>query len=244
MIPIRWGQMLALSMITAARSWAACSCLIVTPADQPVPRILRASEAPVLFAGRALAVDTVGNDRLVRFAVDSSWRGAMPDSVTVVVGDDAPCALFQAGRQYLVGAHVVGPTLRLLRCGDGLELADSFTQQLLSEVAGATWRAPPVGQRDLDRASVPIDRAPEVGGARDTVRFLIPLDLGAATFEIAGMQRSPRTTMEHFVLLPAGLYRYRVQRGSATVVESYVLLRCEQPGPPYCSALRPGLNRD
>ncbi|MBK8247515.1 MAG: hypothetical protein IPK85_08985 [Gemmatimonadetes bacterium] len=214
-----------LSIATASRADAACWCGLGAGAP------LRPTAAPILFVGRVLAIDSLARERRVRFVTDSSWRGPLPDTLTVVAGDDAPCAYFLPGQSYVVGAVATPGTLRLPRCADAWAVS-SWVQQRLSEVGPAVWRAPPFGRRLLDQGAVQIgQRAPPV---RDSLEVLLSFGADTVEFTIADqpLPRQPRRVVEkRFVRLPPGLYQFRIRWSDATITESYVDLSCERHAP-------------
>lgn len=216
---------------------------MVTRPDVPGPRLRPPLDAPVLFAGRVLTVETVGRVRRVRFVTDSSWRPPLPDTVTVEYGDDAPCASFTAGAPYLVGAVGRLDALRLPRCGQGVGLVSAALPPWLHDVGTVAWRAPPLGQRPLDRLAIRVgERAAAVGGG-DTLSVLLHTGTEAIRLEIADLVPTLRLESGH-LRLPPGLYHYRVTYADGAVVTSYVDLRCEQRwGAGECSVGRNFLGR-
>ena len=229
---------LLLSVTLASRASAACSCAMVARAGAPSPKWPRPAEAPVLFSGRALFVDRVSGGHQVRFVVDSSWRGPLPDTLTVAFGPDAPCAQFFPGMQYVVGAIGSITGLRLPSCADAYATYYWAKNPLLRELGPATWRPPPAAQRAVLRTAIGVGARAPPAAPGDSMSVILRGDSTVVEIHIADKVIVQATSMSRFIKLPAGLYRFRLQYRDSTVQESYVVLRCELSTPPYC-----GMNR-
>lgn len=71
-----------------------------------MPRPPASSGRPVVFVGNAIEVTAPIDEQrtyIVRFVTELSWRGQMPDTVSLLV-TEAPCAIFFPGLRYVVAA--------------------------------------------------------------------------------------------------------------------------------------------
>lgn len=233
-----------MSSVLSEPAAAACSCLWSARPDAPRPRMWPPLDAPVLFAGRVLTIDSVAQGRRVQFVTDSSWRTPLPDTVTVEYGDDAPCAFFIAGAPYLVGAVGTLGALRLPPCGEGIALISPTLPPRLRELGAPTWRAPPLGERQLDRLANRIGARAPLGGPGDTLNVYLHTDSSAVRLDVANLT-PPLHLASGRVRLPSGLYQYRVTRSDGTILESYIRLRCEKPhAGDHCAVGRNFLGRE
>lgn len=223
-----------------APALAACECMIRARPNAP-PRPL---DAPILFAGRVLTIDTLAQSLRVRFVVDSSWRNPLPDTLSVETSGVVLCGSFYAGASYLVGAEGQLNALRLPPCNEGQALTSGAPlPPRLRGLGTATWRAPPAGQRQLDQLAHPIWASPPSIGPGDIPQVSFGADTSARRLEIANLSLTLREGRTE-VRLPAGLYQYRVTRSDGTVLQSYVELRCERRlHAGGCSAIRSALGR-
>src|SRR5688572_33190618 len=109
----------ALAFVLWTTEAHACSCAIVSRRlpGGGVERSARATnwERPwegreVIFTGYAIEVETRMHadgrqfTRVVRFVTEESWRRALPDTISLLIGNEAPCANFFPGGRYLISA--------------------------------------------------------------------------------------------------------------------------------------------
>ncbi len=217
----------------------ACLCEIISPAGGA--RVRSWSERPRIFIGVVLEVDPTpaGPSRqVVRFVTEASWRGAMRDTVTLVVGRNSPCADYVAGRRYLVLADTTAdPQAGLVTssCDYAWGIGYSAAVRMQVDLGAPGWRAPPMGSRSLDAYAKPIGTPISRRFVEGHVAFVVPSGADIERFQIGdwiGPGGGP-------VLFPApGIYQYRITWTDGTVYESYVSMRCDpRLGEGRCQAL-------
>jgi hypothetical protein len=230
MIRIVPGLLLLLITLAAPADLHACTCFIVRPVNDSTPP-RSALEGDRVFVGTALEVRerSAGVRSSVDFLVESSWRGAMPDIVTVTWL--SPCAYHVAGMRYLVVADVVDSDAAQLvsaPCGRGAELGRGVATNLLTELGPPTWLPEPFGQRRIDSDAILVGQTPPPGG--DAVRLAIGF-LSAETVVgrvlIADQEgqlllRAPSPVFR----LPEGLYQLRIEWADGATSQTYVSVRC------------------
>ena len=123
-----WLAIAILALLGSPAAVQACTCVVKVPQErlaQAQAEVARSwTERPHVFIGHALEVDETPAQptrETVRFVTERSWRGAMPDTVTLQVGSDASCAHYVAGLRYLVvadGSVRPGAPLRTAPCDD------------------------------------------------------------------------------------------------------------------------------
>lgn len=114
---------------------ASCLCETVSPGGRAPARELRRE---VKLIGNALEVaplSEVDSSHRVLLLVETSWTRPMPDTISLVVGGDSPCARYVAGGRYIVLA--VEDTTAT---GDG---------PLIAPPCHYAWRPSDVGGRRL-----------------------------------------------------------------------------------------------
>jgi hypothetical protein len=212
----------------------ACTCVMKVPQDQLAKQPASWIERARIFIGHALEVDetpTQPTRETVRFVTERSWRGAMPDTVTLSVGSDASCAHYIAGLRYLVIADSATPPGALLRtapCDDSWNVTAPAAQSMLAQLGSSSWTAPPVGQRSLDTQAIRIGDPIARMSAGDSLAYGLPVHHDLARFEIADWVGKPIRN-SRIIYLRAGLYQFRITWADGTSYSSYLSLRCERP---------------
>ena len=215
----------------------ACRCGISGyPGDGPPPRRERPTRDRI-FIGHVLEVDHLhGQDpkEIVRFVVESSWRGAMPDTVTLRVGAHAACAQYIAGARYLVFADVdsVSGALVTEPCDYAWGIDYAAAVRMQNELGPPTWKAPSMGRRSIDRRAIRLGE-PLMREGTDTVMILAPAGEDVARFEIGNYVSDKARWKLRTLRMSPGLYQFRITWTDGTKYESYVSMRCRQsePGP-------------
>lgn len=215
----------------------ACRCGISgTPGEGPPPRRERPSRDRI-FIGHALEVDDLQRQdpkQIVRFVVESSWRGAMPDTVTLRVGAHAACARYVAGARYLVFADVdsVSGTLVTEPCDYSWAIDAPAAIRMQKELGPPRWKAPPMGRRSIDRRAIRLGE-PLIREGTDTIMILNPAGEDVARFEIGDYVSDKSRWKPHALRMSPGLYQFRITWTDGSKYESYVSMRCKQsePGP-------------
>jgi hypothetical protein len=215
---------------TLASPLHACTCGFESPMGQ-VPKPRTRPERAVVFVGHVLEVDHSTDTTTlatVRFVTESSWRGAMPDTVTLVVGRHAGCAHYIAGGRYLVFADQGQSTLVTEPCDEGVGINQPSADRLMGELGPPTWTAPPMGRRTIDARAVPIGAPILRRPGPNSVVFGLPSRQGIARFEIGDWSGTPAQDVS--ILYPEpGLYQFRITWTDGSTYESYLSIRCEQP---------------
>lgn len=213
----------------------ACLCTVVGPASEPLPTPRPWSDRARIFVGHAIEVDpprVTTRPRLVRFVTEASWSGPVPDTISLVVGDDAPCAMFFAGSRYRVAADAdsLAPSrLRAAECESGAMIPSPIARSRLAELGAPAWRAPPHGRRALDAAAVRLG-AP-LRRDRDSTRiaFLPAGQDSTVVFEIGDYRGSNARARGRIIYLEPGLYQLRMTWPGGSRYETYLSARCEVP---------------
>ena len=229
------------SLFAAPSTALACSCVRPYPAGHPPPSH-HWTDRPYIFVGHVLEVDktlTQSTRLTVRFVTETSWRGAMPDTVTLLVRDNAPCAYYTAGGRYLVLADrdTASPSaLVTASCDDSWSI--HYAGRRLAELGAPTWTAPRMGQRVLDERAVRLGESRKPRFLTDSLVIGVSRDSDMVRFEIADWAGPPSRNVTLLYLTP-GLYQFRITWTDGTTYESYLSLRCESPrsGHP-CSVFR------
>ncbi len=168
--------MIALLALGTPAALQACQCAISSRVGAPIverPRFDR----PRIFIGHVLTVDYPADRSFrmsVRFVTESSWRGPLPDTVTLRVEHRASCAWYMAGGRYLVLADTLAAgesTLTTAPCDDSWILGNPGASNFLAELGPPTWTAPPMGSRPLDAHAIHIGDSIT---APDSVVFAFP----------------------------------------------------------------------
>jgi hypothetical protein len=166
---------------------------------------------------------------LVRFVTEQSWRGALPDTLTVNV-EGAPCAYFSVGRRFILAADADSTTPQRLQarfCGMGYGV-DSPAYTRLAGILGApAWTAPPFGQRALDAGVVRLGTPRPRQETSTSVVFGPPSGERVALFEVADFRGASVPNGGPLLHLEPGLYHVRITRLDGQVVDSYMSVRCE-----------------
>lgn len=242
----------------------ACTCGI---ASRPLPgggfeRSPRATnwERPwegreVVFMGYALEVETrVHADgrrftRVVRFVTEESWRGAMPDTITLLVGNEAPCAHFFPGWRFLVSAFrdtVEAGRLTTGICDDAVPVSQPLMERVHGALGAPAWKAPPAGNRDLDRIAVRLGTALPREASEGQDGFYGPHDPRIARMELGDFDSGLANSRVAVRYPRPGLYHVRLTWDDGTVFLGYLSIcrplaaphRCED-GRPHLNALKP-----
>ncbi len=252
---MRWLLVVSLLLASVFPTTSfACSCLQGVPVGT-IPK--RPYDQPWLkrdavFMGYVLSADqhfdSVSNTitRTVRLVTEVSWHGALPDTVTLSLGADAPCAFYSVGYRYLVfagwDARQSG-RLTTERCDDawGLSGGNSlFTQRFRASMGSPNWFAPPMGSRSIDRHTrplgTPLPRSKEDG----SILFYVAGDSSIVRLEIGDLarRRIPGYTRPIASFLP-GLYQVRVTWSDGAQFSGYVSIECEfREGELGCTSAR------
>ena len=235
---------LLMGLVAPSTLQAACLCgIISSPGEVRVRRTW--SERDRIFIGEVLDADTMpgGRRKAARFLTLESWRGAMPDTVTLLIGDDAGCVYYTAGGRYIVHADLASPdatTLVTSQCDGSLSADHAVALKRIADLGPASWRAPPMGSRKLDAVAIRIgEQAP--GDSSDAhITFVMPLHPfdSVARFQIAQYDW-PHNRRNPVLHLPPGLYQFRMTWKDGTTYASYVSLRCgRRPSGDRCQVFR------
>lgn len=214
----------------------ACSCVSgVVPAGPPLPPRHEFHQRDRIFIGHALEVDELQQQnpkQIVRFVVEASWRGAMPDTVTLRVGSHAVCASYYAGSRYFVFADVdsASGTLVTEACDYAWGLWYPAAIRMQNELGPPGWVAPPMGSRSLDRDAIRLGE-PLLRSGADTLMILPPSGEDVARFEIGNYASDTVRWRPQALLLSRGVYQFRITWTDGSRYESYISMRCKrEPG--------------
>jgi hypothetical protein len=207
----------------------------------PIPWRGRAA----VFVGYPIEVDKPFDRSLnfpnqrVRFVTERSWRGALPDTITLLAKADSACPFaYAVGWRYLVMADRDPRDPRRLKtgvCDYTWHSGSPVEQRLRQEEGGPNWTAPPPWQRGLDRGAIPlgtpIPREPYGRGDRSAVRFLVGgLGDTAIVLEFGDYKGSPHPGGGPILHPRRGLYQYRVTWSDGAQFRGYLSVRCTQRG--------------
>lgn len=230
---LRLAALLMVFSVGAPSAAHACLCETVTlPGQIPQPRSW--SARPSIFIAHVLEVDETGaqSPRLtVRFVTESSWRGPLPDTVTLRVGSNAPCAEYIAGGRYLVLADVEVTSDSALvtgQCDYAWGIHFPATLRMLAELGPPDWTAPQLGSRAIDSHAVRLGSPIVRSASADSIVFVTPRQADIRRFEIADWA-APYAGGSRILYLPPGLYQFRITWTDGTTYESYLSLRCDRP---------------
>lgn len=151
----------------------------------------------------------------------------MPDTVTLFVRQDAPCAWYTAGARYLVVADVdpaSGSILITAKCDESQSLEGA--RRTLAELGKPNWVAPRMGSRALDAHAFRLGEPHRPKSTSESITFAVPNVPDMARFEIADWSGPPSEHGKLLYLAP-GLYQFRATWTDGTTYESYLSLRCE-----------------
>ena len=218
-------------MLALPATARACTCALVgspdRPASPPKSRTLR----PSVFVGNALDIelptDSTRSTR-VRFVTEVSWRGEMPDTVTLVVSG-SPCAEFVVGVRYLVAAErddANGGRMRTGGCDLAVRLGTEYAVALLDTLGAPTWRAPPIGERSIAAEAVRLGTTVRRRAAPGDIRFSLPAAPGVRSFELGDARSSSGQSGPAVWLDPGRLYRYRITWDDGREYESVLRAEC------------------
>jgi hypothetical protein len=216
----------------------ACTCLSVVPLGS-TPKITSWTERSVIFTGTLLTTDPTGTGtvaRRSRWVVDASWRGEMPDTVTMVNGPDAPCpTLLTPGTRYLVVADQRDSVVTTTGCGTATRPI-AMAESQLGQLGPPEWTAAPYPQRRFDSDIIPVGAAapqlPEVW-----VGLVFRDRAGASRVQVADrVWDHPWLPIN--LMLPEGLYRIRIVYTTGDSTETDLAVRCEERSGLDCSAFR------
>ena len=221
---------LAVTLAAPDAAHAACTCGIVSSPDKPyVPPPW--TDRDRVFIGTVLDADTMAGTmrKSVQFVTEASWRGAMPDTVTLLISDDAGCVYYFAGYRYFVVADLLSPdatTLVTSKCDGSWSAEHPAAMKVIDSLGYPVWHAPPMGSRALDSVAIRIGERPPRGSSDEDLVFGISINNPdtIARFQIADQEfPRDRTSLFH---LPPGLYQFRVTWKDGSTDASYVSLRC------------------
>lgn len=245
----RLGQLGLASILLASLPAAAlaCSCSMPFSQGEPVPVRTSPVRRSVVFVGNVIAITAPIDEQrsyIVRFVTELSWRGAMPDTVSLRVAA-SPCAYFSVGLRYVVGAEPDERRRGRLRtegCDEALRVGDLRGNAVLDTLGAPTWRAPPLGEREIGQRALPLGtplaRSPFPGG----VYFTTMLSDSVESVSIGDLRLLRRDGTEGIpfgAFLESGkAYRYRVTWDNGSAYESVLISRCGAfGGPPESCAL-------
>lgn len=145
--------LIGLLLVVWVQEAHACSCrAIVNKRTQNWERPWAGRD--VVFTGYAIEIDQSYDPvqrtvtRLVRFVTEQSWRGALPDTITLFVNADAPCSQYSPGWRYLVTANWDARArgrLTTAVCDYSLGADWKVARQLWEEEGPPGWTAPQWG---------------------------------------------------------------------------------------------------
>ena len=215
----------------------ACSCISEVPNKRPRSSIPSApwgsTDRERVFVGHVLAIDTTRGQpfrKEVRFVTEMSWRGALPDTLTLVVTPEAPCAYYNVGGRFIVLADALADS-KSAAITAPCDYSWSFTHggRLRAELGPPNWTAPPMGNRSLDVIAIPLGRLlGEIPPSVDTLTFVAPFEAGMSSFEIGNWVFPTRLPRSRIFDLAPGLYQFRIRWQDGTVYESYLSLTCDR----------------
>ena len=201
---------------------------------------------PVVFIGYPLEVDEPFDRSLrapnqrVRFVTEQSWRGALPDTVTLLAVADRSCPFgYAVGWRYLVIADRDPRDPRRLTTGvcDYTRHADStMVRRLRQDEGPPNWTAPPPWNRGLDSGAIPLGtplpRAPHTRG----IRFGSYVSDSTVLFEFGDFKGRYHPSGGPILYPAPGLYHFRVTWADGAQFRGYLSVRCEfQVVPGMCS---------
>jgi len=226
-----------------------CTCAISSirspladPGRIAAERPVTWSERDYIFVGRALEVDRTetGLSKRVRFAVEASWRGTAADTVTLEIGDNAPCADYFPGALYLVIADAprsTQPFMTTAPCDISYSVAHERTLEMLLELGPPPRRAPAIGTRSIDERVVQLGQAPEPDSVAVTVGIGLDPEFKISLVRVADRSFAPGRVLQ--LSLPVGLYVLRIEWSDGRVTDAYLSVRCdERPEGIGCYAFR------
>lgn len=220
----------SLVVVSAAPAYA-CTCVITAPFG--AAKIQRPwTDRPAIFTALVLEVDSPTDTTLkqsVRLLTEKSWRGAMPDIVTLAVSINSPCASYRPGQRYLVLADTApADRARLVTaaCDDAFSFAGPAAANMRAELGEPNWTAPPTGSRALDSLVFPLGTSLSRIRQQGRVVFHIPSH-GVRRFEIGDQDVSPDPTGGPIFHLRPGLYAFRITWTDGRQYHSYISIRCE-----------------
>lgn len=221
----------SLVVVSAAPAYA-CTCVITAPFG--AAKIQRPwTDRPAIFTALVLDVDSPTDTTLkqsVRLLTEKSWRGAMPDIVTLAVDIDASCAWYFPGLRYVVLADTApGDRTRLVTaaCDDAFGVAGPAAARIRAELGEPNWTAPPTGSRALDSLVFPLGTPLSRISEQGRVAFEVPYSGGVRRFEIGDEDVSPYPTGGPILYLLPGLYEFRITWTDGRRYHSYLSVRCE-----------------
>lgn len=222
----------------------ACTCAITAPPGSAAV-VRHWSARPAIFVGHALEVDPPsgeGRPRSVRFVTEASWRGALPDTITLMLERASSCALYFAGQRYFVLADIdAEDTTRLAAsvCDYAYPLSSPGAVRMQAELGAPAWRAPPTGQRTLDADAIPLGTSLPRDRADSLIAFVVPYADSIARIEIGDFSGIGGPTLGRILYLRPGLYHLGLTLHDGTHYRSYLSVRCEhESSPGHCMILR------
>lgn len=232
---------------------AACTCAIVRSANATPEPVLslaeRAASRGAAFVGTVLALRnptspmTEKQEPLrpqeVLFQVDRAWKGVTRDTITLLVGPEAPCATYLSGVRYLVLADSRDGAPRTARCDVALQMRPGPIQNATSALGPPSYIQPLVGSRMIDRGMIRVGEAPPLAEPEIPVTLSFYGEERPIRARIADRVLEPRYGMFR-TDLPPGAYRVLLQWSGDESESVDVVLRCEERPPDYdrCSVHR------
>ena len=139
---------------------AACTCAW----SEPPPPIAERSAVligTVLWVDRpAEPSDAEGARQQVKILTEVSWRTPLADTLSLLVGGNAPCAEYLAGGRYLVVADLQDGRLHTGQCDRARSLVHASVRRTVDSLGEPTWIAPSQGDRLIDASLVQVGDAP------------------------------------------------------------------------------------
>jgi hypothetical protein len=166
----------------------------------------------------------------VLFQVERAWRGVTRDTITLLVGSEAPCATYQNGVEYLVLADIRGRGLGTAQCDGALQLRPGPIEDATSALGAPGYTQPALGSRMIDGGITRLGAAPVADDIAIPVILSFYGEARPIQARIADRVLEPRYGMFQ-THLPPGAYRVRLEWPGGQSEELDVVLRCEESLP-------------
>lgn len=222
---------------------AACSCIVPSADGGSFERPWAGRE--VVFTGYAIHVESVFDTAQkhhrtnVLFVTEESWRGALPDTVSLFI-DTFTCEFYARGYRYLVAGNwdKAQPSRLLRRSCDYSWSGNVRADQLRKEEGPPDWVAPPAFQRSINEGAIRLG-TPLNGEEGPGKAYFNPFGKSWALFEIGASTITERSRRSWY--LDPGLYQVRITWPDGEVSAGFVLMRCPQTGDCFGPATFDGL---